>query len=443
MSTKSYIILSLLVIPIVLAIVFVFERVESLGEYIWSTDLRADYLIGLVWALVLGLTFFAWPRSQQGPLFQVWMARMVIVFILMPFYEAHYPALDAFTYHGYSVHVEVMPGYEDQLFGTPVIFLVCQAISLVCAESYRALVVFFAYFGMIGSWLAYRGVAKYRNDSNPAIFYWFSLFPSVAFWSSTLGKDPLCVFFLGAATYSVGHWAATARKKHLFYYMLWALGLATIRPWWALILSLALIVTMTVRKSKKLGLVGSLAAVGVIALGVVSTTIHFGLTDVESTVSFVDKYSRVASVGGSAQEVPEFTGLTDLVLFLPKGMVTVMFRPFPWEANNAFALFASLENVFLFVLILVQLRAIQWRLKWDDLSRWALVITVIWLLIYAVFGYQNLGTAIRYRAPVIQFLLMLVGVGSRAKQYLQFQNDAGNQVGQPRIDSAQSVGSQQ
>lgn len=394
------------------AIVYVFSRIDALGIYVWSADLHADYLIGVMWAAALSLSILFWPKADRPHLATVWFVRVSVVLIIMPFYEANYPALDAYSYHGYSMTGDMIPGYEDQLLGTPLIFRLCGILNYVGFDSYRALVIFFSYFGLLGSWLAYRGVAEYRKQAGPALFYWFALFPSVLFWSSTLGKDPLCILFLGAATYSVSRWFATTQKRHLAWFVLWAFAVAVIRPWWAVILAVSLLVALRFGKSGKMRLFALPAIVLLLTVGAVITSNHFQLSDLDSTVAFVDTHTRAASSGGSAQQVPEFGGVTDILLFLPQGVITVLFRPFPWEAHNAFALFASLENSFLLLLIIIYLRSIRYKLRTDEISQWSLVIIAAWLIIYALFGYQNLGTAVRYRAPVIPFILMLIGVGA-------------------------------
>jgi hypothetical protein len=118
--------------------------------------------------------------------------------------------------------------------------------------------------------------------------------------------------------------------------------------------------------------------------------------------------SRVAELsqdwarGGAAQVIEQdLSTPLGFISFLPEGAVTALFRPFPLEATNAFALVASLEIVALVAVLLLLSVRVRWR---DVLARspvpWLASFIVMWSVLYAPISYQNLGSAVRFRLQI-------------------------------------------
>jgi hypothetical protein len=112
--------------------------------------------------------------------------------------------------------------------------------------------------------------------------------------------------------------------------------------------------------------------------------------------------------GGSTLEVPDLNTSGEVARFVPLGVFTVLFRPFPGEVPHVFGALAGIENVFLLLLVV---RA-AWRTKLrefrEPLVAWALLTVLLWAVVYAFNSFQNLGTATRHRLEIEPLLLGLL-----------------------------------
>ncbi len=121
---------------------------------------------------------------------------------------------------------------------------------------------------------------------------------------------------------------------------------------------------------------------------------------------------------GSTIEVPALTTFSELGVFAPLGMFTVLFRPFVGEVPNVFGTLAGLENA---LLLFLAFRA-AWRTRLKDFSNplvpWVIAAVILWAAVYSVHSFQNLGTAARHRLHIMPlFLGMLMYLGrSRAPE---------------------------
>ena len=103
----------------------------------------------------------------------------------------------------------------------------------------------------------------------------------------------------------------------------------------------------------------------------------------------------------------KFNSLRDVILFIPKGMFTVLFRPLPGEVYNVFGFLAGLEDVFLLLLFVLAVKRMRWRELTDPLSIWAILVILTWATAYGFVGF-NLGTVCRYRLQILPIFLGLL-----------------------------------
>jgi hypothetical protein len=98
-------------------------------------------------------------------------------------------------------------------------------------------------------------------------------------------------------------------------------------------------------------------------------------------------------------------------LQMPKAIVTVLFRPFVTEADNAQALAAALESTFL---LLLTIRRLPWMwaamrsVRRQPYVALALVFTAVFVVAFASF--PNFGLLARERVQVLPFFLILLSV---------------------------------
>ena len=120
-----------------------------------------------------------------------------------------------------------------------------------------------------------------------------------------------------------------------------------------------------------------------------------------------------ATTKGSAQGGSQFkSGKNSLSLLnLPLDVVTVFFRPFPWEIDSSLQIFASLESMILAGLVIVRFRSL--RIAFAR-SRETPFLMMCWVLIalYAVAfsAFANFGLLVRQRSLVLPALLVLFSI---------------------------------
>lgn len=389
-----------------LSFLLVVDRLDSLKGSPWVEDPVRDYAAGIVWAVLLGLTLLWGERRERRILLVLWFSRVLITCLVMPFYEGHYEILDAYMYHGAAVSGGIPQEYADSFLGTALVFRICHAITWLTGSSFRALLVVYSYIGMLGVWLFSRAVRSLLPGASWAGSYGIALFPSVLFWSSIIGKDPLIFLAAGGAAWALARHLRHGGRGALLLYVGCGLAAGAVRPWWALILGAAPVLgAMSCAGLRWRFALGAAAALG--SAGIWGVTEHMRLQDIESAFRLVEGYSRGVEGGGSSMDAPEIGSLGDLVLFMPKAVVTALFRPFPWEAHNTFALLVSLENGVLAMLLLPAIPALWRACRRHPFLAWSAACLVLWLLVYAGFVSQNLGATARYRSVALMFVLAL------------------------------------
>lgn len=196
-----------------------------------------------------------------------------------------------------------------------------------------------------------------------------------------------------------------------------AAGTALLRPHLAVLLFAALFVAQLFRPTpaRSTGILSKVA--GVVVLGAAAFVLttqsasFLGIDDFswQAVSDTVDNASEQASEGRSAFESTPINSPVDI----PAAVLTVLFRPFPWEASNAQMLIQSLEGL---VLLVLAVRA------WPQLRRLPRVMsripyvtfTVVYTssFIWAFSGFGNFGILARQRVLMIPFFLVLLALPS-------------------------------
>jgi len=93
----------------------------------------------------------------------------------------------------------------------------------------------------------------------------------------------------------------------------------------------------------------------------------------------------------------------------PLALFSGLFRPFFWEAQNAFQLLAAFENAVLFLLTIVSIKKLKnlW-LSADRLLIFSALAYCILLGVFLALSTPNFGTLSRYRTCFLPFLFFLV-----------------------------------
>ncbi|MGB3673089.1 MAG: hypothetical protein WA988_01460 [Candidatus Nanopelagicales bacterium] len=260
----------------------------------------------------------------------------------------------------------VPPGLENFPAESQRIGVVLAFVYLLTGTSRWAGSIVFAWFafgGRLLMWRALRRAVPEADDKRYLVFLLF--FPSLLYWPASIGKEALMILALGVVSFAAAQLLAERVSGGSI--ALFVVGLAAllfIRPHLAAIGVAALGVASVVSTLGGIGQGARLKStvVRVVALGVLivaavvvfsQTAKFFGATDENAGISNVlDKTQTQTSIGGSAFAAPAVNSPLDV----PWAIVTVIFRPFLWEARGASTLVAALES-----LVLLGLTVAGWR----------------------------------------------------------------------------------
>src|ERR1043166_4966560 len=351
------------------------DAVETLGRNLPQARIDRDYDIGLVVAIVIGLSILGWPvpARDKPHLLTLWAAKCVVTLGIMLIYEWRYNDLDSYFYFQLS-HSEIPPTGMGFGNGTENMRAITWGLATVIPDSYHGLKVCFSLAGFIGLYLIYRGAVRFVEREDPRIFYFIALFPSCIFWSSILGKDPIQLLGVGLYVYGV---IASIRRIQPYGAVATALGLLLsmwIRLWTGPILVIPLLVFPILAARgvfRRLALATLIGALLVFAGGRVAD--RFQIDTAEDAVNAVEQFAQTGAQGASAVRPAEINNATDLLAYTPRAMFTALFRPVPGELRNYFGTFAGIENGILLALVtiaLLRLRRGAWR---EPLVVWAML----------------------------------------------------------------------
>lgn len=430
-SIKPWLYLGVLLAAFVLGttVALFSDAIIAWGHYIPQPDMGRDYIAALIWAISIGVSIFIWPIKETDKkfLFRLWFVRSLVTLVFMLFYENNY-GLDAYGYFESSLrHFPV----EEIGFGkgTQNMKALCWLHNQIFpVPSYHALKVTCSLIGLLGVYVSYHTAKLFFADrpvNNQKLLYILGFFPSILFWSSILGKDPMVFFGISLYLYGVVAWY---QFNNFLYFIPLTLGIIIammIRIWLAPILLFPLVVFAWggIR-----GLIPRIifltVAIGGFLVTLTYFTAYFGLETGQDVVSTTNQLSRSWSTGGSGQEVPELTSVGKIIAFAPLGIFTALFRPLPGEVMNPFGLLAGLENLGLLFLFW---KAVTHKHKQEILKRplvkWAIVLILTWSTIYGFISFQNLGAGVRFKLQILPiFLILLFYVNSHSKRIFLKQN---------------------
>ena len=192
--------------------------------------------------------------------------------VAMLFYEEHY-GLDSGTYFELMLtgHTTMIPGVNfrenlmpslspldslrytsiDKGIGALNTMRFMMLVGLVTGPYFHAMKVGCAFLGFLGVWWFYRAVVVALGRPFPPAFYLLAFFPSIIFWSSTLGKDPVLFLFLGLYAYGGAMWLVQGRLASFWVIGAGLLGVYLLRPWIGMIAGAALLLATLLGRCRR------------------------------------------------------------------------------------------------------------------------------------------------------------------------------------------------
>jgi hypothetical protein len=238
--------------------------------------------------------------------------------------------------------------------------------------------------------------------------------PSILYWPSSLGKEGWAIFCLGVGSYGVSR-VVTGRILSgvpLVGLGLW--GITMLRPHVAICMFCGIALAGLVGKPR-----GDAAKAGVLRIVLFGVLLAVGTYLATSTAEFLGVPSlnnetvnaQLNSAEGRTSEAGSaFTpfNMSNPANVLP-AFITVLYRPFPFEASSAVSLVSSLEGVFLLVLTWrarAGLRGLFRSMRREPYV--AYCVGVLLTLVYAFSALSNFGILSRQRTQLLPFYLALL-----------------------------------
>lgn len=393
--------------------VLLLRAAGALGIYVPTRDVQMDYAKGVLWAvaLLVSVPFWPVPREDRTRLTVLWGAKIIVTLGLMLLYERNYQILDAYGYFAEGVQSASVPAALELGSGTVLMMAIVRLHAHWLVASYHAIKVSFAMIGFVATYLFYRAARVAFTQAPEGLLWLLMLFPSVLFWSSILGKDPIAL--LGLSLYSLGavSWIRGRGGRWLIVSAAGVLIAMAVRLWLGpiCVLPLLLVGTHAARSWWKRLLLVASGGAALFAL-VLALRNYFAVQSLSDTLQFIGRVSTAwsADAGVGAPAIPDLSNPAILLGFLPRGAFTALFRPLPGEIMNPFGLLAGVEDTAALLLLLRAIARSRWRDLRDPVVTWAVAYLAIWAIIYAPVSYQNLGTAVRFRLQVWPAMLLLL-----------------------------------
>jgi Dolichyl-phosphate-mannose-protein mannosyltransferase len=358
------------------------------------------------------------------------IARMVAVAIavlyVQPFLEAE-TGTDAQMYHVVGIQIShsilttgTIPD-PGEVWGTNAYAIFTGIWYALFGVSQLRIMVFNSLLAAIGALMFYQTFVEYYGKPK-WIFKLLLLFdPSVLYWSSIHGKDPLIFFCLGLMFRSLSRLLRSGGLRPLVLYFLAVGGMFLIRPQVAFLCGSTVLVALIILRlrapfqNSAIRLCFRLSAV-VAAMSALVLFDFYGSLGGASGPGMLEKLSAVVSslsFGGTAVDIPTFYSWRDLVSYLPIGALIVLFRPLPWEAGNTYIRLAGLDQLLLTCAFLLiawgvikrlaprrGVREVRWKSGFaDPLVIFLLVYCFGFVLLYGVIS-GNVGTLVREKIQV-------------------------------------------
>jgi hypothetical protein len=281
----------------------------------------------------------------------------------------------------------------------------------------------FATLGFVGQLFFY---AAFRHALSGPRLKWYAaaifFYPSIIYWTATIGKEALIFLFMGPITYGIARLLGGFRLRWLVVIALGLLSTALLRPHIALLLGGAVLVAVGASRLRPREAGWRRLVVTTFLLLSASALVVFAARafNIEGTGNllqegvdpFLTDLESKTQTGGSAVEGGFIRNPADS----PAAIFRVLFRPLPHEATNAPTLVTGLEGVVLLLLCL-------WRtpemfrgllqVRRQPYVVFALVFTVGFTVAFSAI--LNLGLLARQRSQVLPFLFVLLIELRRAK----------------------------
>lgn len=381
----------------------VFEYAHKLGYF---PDIYYNWIIGLLVGIFFTTIISLFNNKHY---LNIWLIKLFVTLIFMLLYEYKY-SLDSYMYFSRAIYIDKIGFFYN---ATDNIIYFTRLLTYFFGESYYSTKIVYSFLGFLGVvfiYKAYLYVININNikTKNELVFmYILFLFPSILFWSSTLGKDSLTLFFVGIFLLNLLKVLNCFNKVNIIFIIIAIIGVYFIRPWWAIIFIGTIILYNVNIKSKK-QILFILCLTPVFYYIFQKILEQRGLESVDHIFNHMYLTATQMSKGNSSVEINDISTLVGYIYYYLPNLFTTLFRPMIYEVTNIFMLISSIENIILlyFVAKYIVLRPLE--IIQNRHLKIMILFVFVWSLIYVVISPTNLGVAVRFKLQVLPILLVVI-----------------------------------
>lgn len=321
-----------------------------------------------------------------------------------------------YTFYGVadaSGYYEVAKSGDNIRFalGSPFIELFTYILVSVLNLSYLGIFLIFNIFGSIGLFIFCSILLEITTHCTKRIRHaavLIILLPSMSFWSSALGKEPIA--FLSV---TLTLWAALNLQKRKIFMAIAIILMLLVRPHIAGIMIIAMGLSLFI-SSKQINLAQQ-AIIGALLIPITITLVPFAanyagierLSNINEVIEYIETRQGSNLEGGSSLDIKSMSP--------PVQVFTYLFRPLPYEAHNIFSLFSSLDNIILLLLFLYTIRFIHNKSNNHANHAFLWLYVIISTLVLSMTT-ANLGISMRQKWMLMPILIYLLFAGIAAHQ---------------------------
>ena len=402
----------------------------AISSYDWQGMLVVFGVLGIVAVFLLPRL----ARIEYGS----FILKVMIFGLLLRFVFAMIDSWFAFTLYGGTadashynrlgtVVAQNIRGLEfDKVFayfnwGTDFIIFFTGVIYSITGPTLYGGYLVYAFFAFMGSYFFYRTFRIASPAGNKTLFtILIFFFPSVLFWANGIGKDSLIFFFIGLFAFG-GAKLTQNQWRGLLPMAIGFLGTMYIRPHIAAILALAFFLSFLVHGFWKRSIRPAILMIGILAVAalfwiLLPRVMDFIGAEQLSPQGLLARFQQqgiFTSEGGSSFQTMDLNNpLTYLIT-----LVTILFRPFPWEAHNVFTIIQGMEGIIVMGLVIWRIKSLGKALASSASNNYLLFI-LIYVIAFTIYcsTIGNFGILARVRLMFLPFLFMLLAYSPPGKK---------------------------
>jgi hypothetical protein len=400
----------------------------ALYAWFWVEGERPIGAAFVVIPILVALTTPIFLRARSERSFD--LAGLLAVALLLRFIAAYYrydTAVDARTYNVWGTRLaesfrqlNFTPDTGAPVPGTGAMRYIAGLVHALCNSDEMAAFLIFGWIAFLGCYFLYRAFVTAVPDADRyryavLLFFW----PSIVFWPSSIGKESVMLFSLGLAALGAARFF-TRRPGGITMAFGGILITFLVRPHVALIMLAALGFALVIgrgqthsTRSLTPGSVVKALAIVLLLLGasyMAGRTARFlGVKSLQPS-STEEAFLEVQTNTGKGGSEFSPANAANPVGY-PQAAVTILFRPFLFEAHTGEQIATALEALGLAILVLVSLRrllSVPARLRAQPYVALALGFVLVFFFVFAVIS--NFGILARERTMMLPFVLALLSV---------------------------------